>query len=348
MMKRFGKSFSPSEAPHAGGPDNGIVFKGMRLLFVVSLSIVGLVGPALLVIAGLSGGNRVPAVFGSLTLSLVLGVGTMIFAGQKKLRWMMRRLAERTGLTLSETPDLVPGLSRLSLAGEIQGRWTAIAFENLPVAGTTEYVPGGGKWHISRKRQHLVASVRVPPNRAGEKGEWLDLSLPNRITGPGEGLSEENENWLRERRCRKFQLGGGRAAMAWDATMTEEGLDEAVRGMSLLIELADRLESGGEAKGDSAATCPLCRAPLPFNPRYLRAVCSACVRRACDAEGRLLDFYNTDFGGGYRAVYREGGEEYNSHDCFIDGYSCRADEARFGGIVVQMCESDLSGRFTRM
>lgn len=340
MMKRFGKSSSPSEAPHAGGRDIGIVFKGMRLLFVVSFSIVGVVGPALLVVAGLSGGSRVPAVFGALTLSLVLGVGTMIFAGQRKLRWMMRRLAERTGLTLSETPDLVPGLSRLSLAGEIQGRWVAIAFENLPVAGTTEYVPGGGKWHISRKRQHLVASVRVPPNRAGEKGEWLDLNLPGRFSDAAEGLSEENANWLRERGCRKFQLGGGRAAMAWDTTMTEEGLDEAVRGTGILIEFADRLESGGETKGDSAAACPLCRAPLPFNPRYPRAVCSACVCRACDAEGRLLDFYNTDFGGGYRAVYREGGEEYNSHDCFIDGHSCRADEARFGGIVVQMRESD--------
>jgi len=339
MMKRFGKSSSPSEAPRAGGPDIGIVFKGMRLLFVVSLSIVGVVGPALLVIAGLSGGSRVPAVFGALTLSLVLGVGTMIFAGQRKLRWMMRRLAERTGLTLSETPDLMPGLSRLSLAGEIQGRWAAIAFENLPVAGTTEYVPGGGKWHISRKRQHLVASVRVPPNRPGEKGEWLDLSLPGRFSNAGEVISEENANWLRERGCRKFQLGGGRAAMAWDTTMTEEGLDEAIRGTGILIEFADRLESGGETKGDSAA-CPLCRAPLPVNPRYPRAVCSACVQRACDAEGRALEFFNADFGGGYLAVYREGREKYNSHDCFIDGHSCRADEARFGGIVVQMSGSD--------
>ena len=139
MMKRFGKSSNPSEAPHAGGRDIGIVFKGMRLLFVVSLSIVGLVGPALLVIAGLSGGSRVPAVFGALTLGLVLGVGTMIFTGQRKLRGMIRRLAERKGLTLSETPDLVPGLSRLSLAGEIQRRWATIAFESLPVAGTTEF-----------------------------------------------------------------------------------------------------------------------------------------------------------------------------------------------------------------
>lgn len=337
MMKRFGKNSSPSEAAQAEGPTNGFVFKAMRLLFVVSLSIVGVVGPTLLVLAGLSGGSRVPAVFGALTLSLVLGVGAMVFAGQRKLQRMMRRLAERTGLTLSETPDLVPGLSSLSLAGEMQGRWAAITFENLPVAGTTEYVPGGGKWHISRKRQHLVASVLVPPDRAGENGAWLDLSLRDRTTGEGDGLSEKDTNWLRERGCRKFHLGGGRAAMAWDATMTDEGLEEVVRGLDVLIEFAGRIESGGERRGASPAGCPLCGAPMTFNPRYPRAVCNACVRRACDAEGRFLDFYNADFGGGYLALFRESGEKYDSHECFIDGRSCRADEARFGGIVVQLC-----------
>lgn len=326
-----------SEAAQVDGRTNGFVFKAMRLLFVVSLSIVGLVGPVLGIVAGLSGGSPAAAVFGALALALVFGLGTMIFGGQRKLQQMMRRLAEKTELTMLETPDIVPGLSQLSLVGEIQGRWAAIAFENLPVAGTTEYIPGGGKWHISRKRQHLVASVRVAPNRAGEKDEWLDLSLPGRASGEGEVLPEEDANWLRERGCRKFRLRGGRAAMAWDATMTEEGLEEAVRGLGVLVEFADRLESGGEKRDASPAICPLCGASMTFNPRYPRAVCNACVRRACDAEGRFLDFYNADFGGGYLAFYRECGEKYDSHDCFIDGRLCRADEARFGGIVVQMC-----------
>jgi hypothetical protein len=39
--------------------------------------------------------------------------------------------------------------------------------------------------------------------------------------------------------------------------------------------------------------------------------------------------------GSYAAKYVESGEPYSSHDCYIDGVHCRAEEARFGGIVVQ-------------
>ena len=30
------------------------------------------------------------------------------------------------------------------------------------------------------------------------------------------------------------------------------------------------------------------------------------------------------------------GDSYDSHDCWIDGVACRADEARFGGIVIEV------------
>jgi hypothetical protein len=312
----------------------------MRLLFVASLAIVGLVGPALLIMAGLGGESPAAAIFGALVLALVLGLGTMIFAGQRKLQGMMRRLAEKTELTLLETPDLVPGLSHLSLAGEIRGRWATFGIENLSVAGTTEYLPGGGKWHVSRKRQHLVAAVSIKVEQGGEKGAWLDLGRPGQVSEKGGDLPEEDANWLRERGCRKVQAGGGRVAMTWDAAMTDEGLEEAVRGLSVLIEFADRLESRKKPDEERPHFCPICGAAMTFNPRYPDAVCPACVGRACDAEGRFLDFYNADFGGGYLALYREGGRKYDSHDCFIDGHACRADEARFGGIVVQRCGRD--------
>ncbi|MGD8759525.1 MAG: hypothetical protein PVJ07_04685 [Anaerolineales bacterium] len=40
------------------------------------------------------------------------------------------------------------------------------------------------------------------------------------------------------------------------------------------------------------------------------------------------------------ARYADTGEAYASHDCFIDGVACYADEARFGGIVIQAVEGD--------
>ena len=42
-----------------------------------------------------------------------------------------------------------------------------------------------------------------------------------------------------------------------------------------------------------------------------------------------------DTAGGYRAEYADTGEPYESHECYIDGILCDADEGHFGGIVIQ-------------
>jgi hypothetical protein len=43
--------------------------------------------------------------------------------------------------------------------------------------------------------------------------------------------------------------------------------------------------------------------------------------------------------GGYGAQYRDNQSPYYHHDCFIDGRRCRADEARFGGIVIELADA---------
>lgn len=87
-----------------------------------------------------------------------------------------------------------------------------------------------------------------------------------------------------------------------------------------------------------AGSCPLCGAAMRFDPRYPRAVCPQCAAQARDSSGRLLDFYNEGLSGGFVALIRATGEPYPSHECFINGARCRADEARFGGIVIQVIE----------
>jgi len=82
--------------------------------------------------------------------------------------------------------------------------------------------------------------------------------------------------------------------------------------------------------------CPICRVEIPETPRYPRAVCSACAARAVSAEGRPLCFYNLDFSGGFAARYADTLEPYPENLCFIDGVKCLAEEARFGGIVIQV------------
>lgn len=71
------------------------------------------------------------------------------------------------------------------------------------------------------------------------------------------------------------------------------------------------------------------------SPRYPRYACRACTERACDADGALLAFSNASMSGGYMARYVATGVEYPSHEVYIDGVKCRADEGYMGGIVVQ-------------
>ena len=82
--------------------------------------------------------------------------------------------------------------------------------------------------------------------------------------------------------------------------------------------------------------CPICSTEVPDNPRYPRYVCDRCAAKAASADGRPLEFFNEGMSGGFVARYADTHEPYPGHECFIDGVKCWADEARFGGIVIQV------------
>lgn len=86
--------------------------------------------------------------------------------------------------------------------------------------------------------------------------------------------------------------------------------------------------------------CPICRIPLAPVSRYPRYVCQECADKAVSIDGRLLEFFNLGLSGGYGARYADDQASYNSHDCFIDGQLCHANEARFGGIVIEVADSE--------
>lgn len=81
--------------------------------------------------------------------------------------------------------------------------------------------------------------------------------------------------------------------------------------------------------------CPICGAAQRPNLRYPRYLCQDCAAQASDESGRQLEFSNVSFSGGFQAAYADTGELRESHVCFIRGVRCWADEARFGGIVIQ-------------
>lgn len=83
-------------------------------------------------------------------------------------------------------------------------------------------------------------------------------------------------------------------------------------------------------------SCPICLAEVQPNPRYSRYLCEVCASDPRSADGRRVSFYNVSLSGGFAGRYNDSGESYNGHECFVGGIRCRADEARFGGIVIQV------------
>ena len=81
-------------------------------------------------------------------------------------------------------------------------------------------------------------------------------------------------------------------------------------------------------------TCPICGKEVHPSERYPKYVCGDCAKLAVSKDGRPLAFYNQSISGGYEAKYADTGEAYDSHDCYIKGLKCRADDHYFGGIVI--------------
>lgn len=81
--------------------------------------------------------------------------------------------------------------------------------------------------------------------------------------------------------------------------------------------------------------CPICNKEKSLNPRYPNEICRDCYSLSTDINGRKLLFYNAYAGGGYKSVYEDTDEVYDSNTCYVNGIECFADEARFGGIVIE-------------
>jgi hypothetical protein len=89
---------------------------------------------------------------------------------------------------------------------------------------------------------------------------------------------------------------------------------------------------------DATLHCPICRAEKRENKRYPRYVCSACAAKVEDEAGRRLEITNANSGDGIRIVYAATGEVRSSRECFVQSIRCWAQEAHFGGVVIQPCD----------
>jgi len=99
------------------------------------------------------------------------------------------------------------------------------------------------------------------------------------------------------------------------------------------------LDSTAGEQMEPRGRCPRCRRPAQQTPRYPQALCEACARAATDLAGRPVALLNEGMSGGFLAQHGDDGSrcEQVTRDgrVLIGGMEFRAEEARFGGTVVQ-------------
>ena len=87
--------------------------------------------------------------------------------------------------------------------------------------------------------------------------------------------------------------------------------------------------------------CPNCGSSVTYYPRYPKFICRACVALLVDEDGYGVSFGNVGIGGGVRGYRKVDGETVPFDPpgqlgrCYIGGRAFDAEEARFGGVVVQ-------------
>ena len=79
--------------------------------------------------------------------------------------------------------------------------------------------------------------------------------------------------------------------------------------------------------------CPICDNDMYFLERYPNMICNQCFDNTVTKDGLEIKFYNENITGGFYSLVNN--KKGNIHECYINNKKCYADEARFGGIVIQ-------------
>jgi hypothetical protein len=85
--------------------------------------------------------------------------------------------------------------------------------------------------------------------------------------------------------------------------------------------------------------CLVCNQSFLGYERYPRMVCSECFEKTVDSKGKRVVFRNGMNGFGFESHHydKKGNVTIKSdHICYIDNKKCYADEARMGGIVIEL------------
>ncbi len=83
--------------------------------------------------------------------------------------------------------------------------------------------------------------------------------------------------------------------------------------------------------------CPICKESVYLMARYPNYICINCITKygTYTEDNKKIDFYNIDHTGGFKSQIEGDNNFTNEHVCYVNNVKCFADEARFGGIVIQ-------------
>jgi hypothetical protein len=85
--------------------------------------------------------------------------------------------------------------------------------------------------------------------------------------------------------------------------------------------------------------CPICLDVMDYiTTRYPKAICKKCATTDIkDSDGNLVSFSNIDLLGGFVSLHNVNNKIVKKieHICWVKNVKCYADEARFGGIIIQ-------------
>ena len=165
-----------------------------------------------------------------------------------------------------------------------------------------------------------------------EQKNWYLKHSPHRIENIENYISEleplivETTNELRKKM--EFTHNDYWEIIEWDNLLINADMDDSnqfVRNKSIEFK----------------QFCPNCKKERGFSQRYPKSICGQCYAETTDLNGKKVEFYNTEaLGSGCQGYYvgTEQKEKYESELCYIDGKEYYAEEARFGGIVIQLKE----------
>ena len=84
--------------------------------------------------------------------------------------------------------------------------------------------------------------------------------------------------------------------------------------------------------------CPICQIEMNYFERYPNSICGAHYNECVDSNGNHVTYENVDEFGGLVSCHTIENKivRRNDNTCFVRGIKCSVEEARIGGIVIQV------------